>query len=96
MQNEPSQPPTKRKLFIYVLGFLVLVLISFIAYSAYKLYNNKPPKAPAAQVIGTQACAPDGICKVYPKAYAAKVCPKVYQTANCDNQCGDKANLCSQ
>ncbi len=102
MQNTPVTnqlvpvPPSfiRSKLFIYIIVVVIFFLAFFIAYSAYRLYNNKPQKFP--EVAGTQACSPDGLCKLYAATIAKEVCPITFTSANCDNKCGDIKNRCSK
>lgn len=48
-----------------------------------------PPTAP-----GSHACDPNGICNVYADPIGAG-CPVTYQAVDCNNQCGNHANWCT-
>ena len=83
---------TRKPIFLYLIGFIIICLTLFILWQGYRLYQAKhPPTKP-----GAYACSPDGQCLLYPETVAAELCPITFQSETCDDQCDNPLNLCRQ
>jgi len=107
--SPPTRKPIIPYLIGFLIFFLMLFIFwgSYRIYQIGKQPKGSGPntptvvKNPATVTVtekGVYACAPqgDGGCALYPSFHAKQVCPITFQTDNCDNQCGDKANWCTQ
>ena len=97
---EQTQQTKKKLRLLYFFIGLILVLIIFIVWAGYQIYqqqSNMPRYSPPegfTEVQGVYGCDPSGKCVLYLPQAAEENCPVTFSSENCNKACRESANLC--